>query len=329
MVPPTTPARSVSEADLQALLDHRLLFVTGKGGVGKTSLSAALARLAAQQGKRVLLGDLDGRGDLANAFESGPLSFEPTKVANNIWAMSMDTEASMREYIKLNLKIPMVGGVGPVASAFDFLASAAPGVREILTIGKYCYEVREQHYDLVIVDSTASGHIISHLGAPDALRELIRVGPLLDQTSWMNKILHDGDITGVVMVAIPEEMPATETIELRDRLENETSISRAAVIINRVLPELFSTAEEEVFDRIITGKQRAALVDHAGETVEAVLAGATFASNLRRSRTQHIERLFAEFAGADDTVVVVPQLFVRTEGLRVTKLLATALSEEL
>lgn len=237
----------------------------------------------------------------------------------------MDTEASMREYIKINLKVPFVGSVGPVAAAFDFLASAAPGVREILTVGKYCYEVREQNYDLVIVDATASGHVIGHVAAPDALRELVRVGPILDQVSWMNDILHDHDRTGIVMVATPEEMPTTETIELRDRLENETSLGRAGVIINRVLPELFSEPEEQVFNEFRENKE--ALRETAGAAVDAVIEGAAFASSLRRSRTQHIERLFEEFAG--ETVLAVPQLFVRSEGLRVTKLLATALSEEL
>ncbi len=310
------------------LLDHRLLFVTGKGGVGKTSVAAALGLLAAQQGKNVLIGDLDGRGDIASAFESGPLTFEPTKVADNVHAITMDTEASMREYIKLNLKVPLVGSVGPVAAAFDFLASAAPGVREILTVGKYAHEVRVQNYDIVIVDATASGHVIGTVAAPDALRELVRVGPILDQVAWMNDILHDHDRTGMVMVATPEEMPTTETIELRDRLENETSLGRAAVVINRVLPELFSEPEEKLFatfrantDQLSDG------CDSAAPAVEAVIEGAAFASALRRSRTQHIERLFAEFAG--ETVVAIPQLFVRTEGLRVTRLLATALSEEL
>lgn len=307
--------------------EHRLLFVTGKGGVGKTSISAALALLAERQGKRVLIGDLDGRGDLAGAFESSSLSFAATKVSNKVWALSMDTEAAMREYIKLNLKIPLVGSVGPVAAAFDFLASAAPGVREILTMGKYAYEVRERNYDLVIVDATASGHIIGHLAAPDALRELVSVGPVIDQVKRMNDVFHNPATTGVVMVATPEEMPVTETIELRDRLENETSLGRAGLVINRVLPELFSQPEEAVFRGFSTPKKRRLLRDHAGETVDEVLAGASFASNLRRSRTMHIERLFQEFSG--DTVAVVPQLFVRSEGLRVTKLLATALGEEL
>ena len=76
----------------------------------------------------------------------------------------MDTEASLREYLKLQLRIPVVGRIGPLAKAFDFVATAAPGVREILTVGKLCWEVRERHYDLVVVDAPASGHIVGPAG---------------------------------------------------------------------------------------------------------------------------------------------------------------------
>ena len=105
--------------------------------------------------------------------------------------MSMDTEASLREYLRLNLRIPVVGRIGPLAKAFDFVATAAPGVREILTVGKLCYEVREQHYDLVVVDASATGHIVGQLAAPQAINDLVKVGLIRSQTDWMLDILSD------------------------------------------------------------------------------------------------------------------------------------------
>ena len=105
--------------------------------------------------------------------------------------MSMDTEASLREYLRLNLKIPVVGRIGPLAKAFDFVATAAPGVREILTVGKLCYEVRERHYDLVVVDAPATGHIVGQLAAPQAINDLVKVGLIRTQTDWMLDILSD------------------------------------------------------------------------------------------------------------------------------------------
>ena len=104
--------------------------------------------------------------------------------------MAMDTEDSLREYLPLRAP-PVAGEVGPLARTFDFVADAAPGVKEILTVGKVCYEVREQHYDLVVVDAAASGHIAGQLSAPWTINDLVQVGLVRDQTRWMTDILAD------------------------------------------------------------------------------------------------------------------------------------------
>ncbi len=145
------------------LLDRKLVFVTGKGGVGKTSVAAALATLAAGRGKRTLVCEVDAKGNLADFFESGSTGFDPCEVEPGLFAMSMNTEASLREYLRLQLRIPLIARIGPLARSFDFVAQAAPGVKEILTVGKLCWEVRESHYDLVVVDASATGHIVGQL----------------------------------------------------------------------------------------------------------------------------------------------------------------------
>ena len=99
-----------------------------------------------------------------------------------LFAMSMDTEESLKEYLRLQLKIPLVARLGPLARTFDFVANAAPGVKEILTVGKFLWEVREQSYDLVVVDAVATGHITGQLAAPQAIQELVQVGLVKDQT---------------------------------------------------------------------------------------------------------------------------------------------------
>ena len=226
------------------LLDHRLLFVTGKGGVGKTIVAAALARLAARADKRVLVCEMDAKGSLAAAFESSPLTFAPRELSPGLFAMAMNTEDSLREYLRLFVRIPLLGRIGPLARTFDFIADAAPGVKEILAVGKLCYEVRERHYDLVVVDAEATGHIVSQITAPRAINDLVQVGLVRDQTNWMLDILEDQRTTGVVVVTTPEEMPVVESIELIERLNTTTKVAVAAVVANRVLPEPFGRGED-------------------------------------------------------------------------------------
>jgi len=310
------------------LLDRKLLFVTGKGGVGKSTISAALGLLSSRRGRRTLLCEVDAKGNLADAFETGQPGFQPQRVQADLWAMSMDTEASLQEYLRLQLRLPVIARIGPLARAFDFVATAAPGVREILTVGKLAYEVRQGHYDLVVVDASATGHISGQLGSPQAINQLVKVGLVRQQTDWMVDILSDPAITGLVVVATPEEMPVNETIELVGRLGKETDVDLAAVVVNRVLPELFSRSDEEVFEGLRVPPQRDRLQDVLDGPVEAVLEAARLAVTVRRSRAGHLERLRAA-VNPSVPMLYVPYLFSRSHGLRATGQLAEALSAEL
>jgi anion-transporting ArsA/GET3 family ATPase len=309
------------------LLDRKLLFVTGKGGVGKTSVASALGLLAAKRGRRTLVCEVDTKGDLSDFYGVGPLSFAPTEVRKNLWAMSMDTEESLREYLRLQLKVPLLAKIGPLARTFDFIANAAPGVKEILTVGKLTYEVRENHYDLVVVDASATGHVVGQLGSPVAINDLVKVGLVRNQTDWMIDILTDPDSTGVVVVTAPEEMPVSETLELIERLGSETDIDVASVVVNRVLPELFARNEEEIFNRLQDPETLPHLTDLVGEGVDRVLTGAQLAVDLRRARVPHLVRL-REGLPEGMPVLYLPYLFTRSHGVRATARIADSLGEE-
>jgi anion-transporting ArsA/GET3 family ATPase len=326
------PSRSAGVGDVPAvmssLLDLKLVFVTGKGGVGKTTVASALALLASTQGKRVLICEVDAKGDVAGFYEAPPTGFREREILPGLFAMTMDTEASLREYLKLQLRIPIVGRIGPLARAFDFVATAAPGVREILTVGKLCYEVRERNYDLVVVDAPASGHIVGQLSAPQAINNLVKVGLIRSQTDWMLDILSDHRTTGLVAVCTPEEMPVNETIELAERVNEETTVQLSAVVVNRVLPELFGRQEEAVFESLATPVPLGRLDELVGGDAGPVLDAARLAVTMRRTRATHLDRLRQ---GIDVAVpmLYLPYLFTRSHGLRTTRQVAASLGEEL
>ena len=310
------------------LLDLKLVFVTGKGGTGKTTVASALALFAASRGKRVLICEVDAKGDVAGFYEAPPTGFHEKEILPGLFAMTMDTEASLREYLKLQLRIPVVGRIGPLAKAFDFVATAAPGVREILTVGKLCYEVRERSYDLVVVDAPASGHIVGQLAAPQAINNLVKVGLIRSQTDWMLDILSDPRTTGLVAVCTPEEMPVNETIDLAGRIKAETTVQLSAVVVNRVLPELFGRQEEEVFDALSSELPTERLDALVGADAAPVLDAARLAVSMRRTRSTHLVRLRQ---GIDESVpmLYLPYLFTRSHGLRTTRQVAASLGEEL
>jgi anion-transporting ArsA/GET3 family ATPase len=220
------------------MLDKRLVIVSGKGGVGKSAVTAGLALLAQRNGLRVLAVEMGSPGGLSTHFSTGPLKFKPREVRPGLHAMAVVRSEALLEYMSLQLRIPGVGRFGAVARAFDALATAAPAIREIITIGKILWEVKEDKWDLVVADAPPTGQIGSYLRAPRSIAELVPTGRIRAQSDWMATTLSDPDMTQLALVTLPEELPTAETRETMQWLKKEQLVPPPVVIANRVLPEL-------------------------------------------------------------------------------------------
>ena len=173
-----------------------------------------------------------------------------------------------------------------------------------------------------------SGHIVAQIDAPRAIRELVHVGMVRDQTEWMLEILGDHQLTGLVAVTTPEEMPVIETIELVDKVRSTTAVDVAAVVANRVLPRWFDSADEAVFDALCDAEPQAVLASRVGAKVATVFSAAALARSRRSMATAHLDRLRAALPRGVP-MLLVPELFSRAGGRRAVSLVADALGQEL
>jgi anion-transporting ArsA/GET3 family ATPase len=199
------------------LLDRRLIFVTGKGGVGKSTVAIALGLLAARRGLRTIVAELASQERIQRSFEHEGELFAEVELAPDLYTISIDPQHAMEEY--LSVKTGRMGQALGSSRVFHAFAMATPGMRELLSMGKVWELAQLQRrtrgaapYDLVIVDAPATGHGVAILKTPRTFAEIARVGPIAHQGRTIATTIADREFTGVVAVATAEEMPVNETL---------------------------------------------------------------------------------------------------------------------
>ena len=208
---------------MPGLFDRRLIFVTGKGGVGKSTVATALGLLAARRGLRTIVAELASQDRVGQAFDRRGRTFEEVELAESLFTISIDPQLAMDEYLRV--KTGAVGQALGQSRLFQAFAMATPGMRELLSVGKVWELAQHERrsdggnvYDLVIVDSPAAGHGVGILRTPRTFAEIARVGPIAHQAGVIAATIADPDFTAVIAVATAEEMPVNETLWLRDAL---------------------------------------------------------------------------------------------------------------
>ncbi len=303
---------------MPGLLERRLVFVTGKGGVGKSTVAIALGMVAARRGLRTIVAELASQERVRRTFARSGEAFEEVQLADDLFTISIDPESAMEEYLRV--KTGPVGQALGSSRLFQAFAMATPGMRELLSIGKVWelaqFERRTSGasvYDLVIVDSPAAGHGVGILRTPRTFADIARVGPIAHQAKTIAATIADRDFTAVVAVATAEEMPVSETLWLRDALA-EDDVPLDAVIVNARYPQRFSDA-----DRARLQRARA-----KSDTPLATAAlGAALSEHARaRTQTEQLQRLRD---GLAQELVELPYLFAEQIGTPELESLAHAL----
>ena len=311
--------------ELDQFWSARVVIVAGKGGVGKTTVTAAMATVAARAGMRVLIVEVEGKSGLAATFAKPPLTYEETELAPNVSARTLTPEEALLEYLE-GAGLRRISHRLARSGALDVVATAVPGMPDILVLGKVKQLERGHRFDLVLVDAPAAGHAITFLTSAQGLLDTVRVGPIRRQAADVVELLHDPTRCQVVLVTVPEETPVNELVETAFSVEDRAGVALGPVVVNGVYPAFSRTfSSEPTPDRI---RKDAEALDVFVSDREAghLVAAARFRSERESVQRRQIDRLAT---GLPLAQVELPFVFTADVGPREIEVLADALTSQI
>ena len=292
------------------LAASRLLIVAGKGGVGKTTVSAAVAAAAARQGLSVLLVEIEGKSGLAGLFGREPLGYDEIELADGVRGRTLTPDEALLEYLREH-GLKRISKRLVSSGALEIVATAAPGIRDILVLGKVRSLEQTEAADLIVLDAPAAGHAITFLLSARGLLDAVKVGPINTQAREALEMLTDPARCQVVLVTLPEETPVNELIDTAYHLEDRVGVSLGPVVVNGIVPDI------EGLDVPPGEAAKAADTTLRKGELEALAAAADFRAERRALQTEQLHRL--------DQSLPLPQIHL--PALPVTSLGAAELDE--
>ncbi len=291
---------------MTSLLERKLLVVTGKGGVGKSTVAAAVGLLAAERGARTIVVEVGDQARLPELFGMGPAGGGvEIELERRLWSISIDPDRALLEWLQ-KLGGRMSGRVLASSSTFQYFAAAAPGAKELVSMVKIWELTQGQRwrrgaaaYDLVVIDGPATGHALGMLRSPSTFGAIARVGPIAGQSEQVRELLADPARSGFMAVAQATDMAVSETLELKHDLHEHIDRDLETVVVNGILPQRFTAAELERIARLNGSSRKDAVVRSAAQAARAVHDRARFQHNqLARLRRRGFEVLGVPFVFA-------------------------------
>lgn len=299
---------------MSLLADRRFVVIAGKGGVGRTTMAAALALALARQGKRVLLAQTRAKQRVDRLVGGPPVGQKLVRSAPNLWCVNMTPEAALHEYGLMVLRFEAVYHAVFENRFVHAFLRAVPGLDDYSMLGKAWHHTREKagvesngkhRFDTVILDGPATGHLIPMLRLPKVILETAPPGPLVRDATHMWRLLQDPAQTAIHLVTLAEEMPVSETIDLQRLIRDDLGLPLGALVVNAVLPDLIEehSPTAKFLDRVQPAHD---------SNLRMVCLRASLLRRRRRMQEQAIGKLSSEVFLPK---VFLPKLFVPELGL--------------
>lgn len=303
----------------------RAVVIAGKGGVGKTTVTAAFAVAAARAGLDVLVIEVEGKSGLAASFGKPPLTYKEEELAQRVRGRTLTPDEAMLEYLE-DHGLKRVSKRLVSTGVLDVVATAAPGMKDILVLGKVKQLERARAADLILIDAPAAGHAVNFLLSPRGLLDAVRVGPIRSQATDVIEMLSDPERCQVMLVALPEETPVNELVDTAYALEDRVGVALSPIVVNSMYPDLGidGAALDSITPQTIQDDAAAIDVFISDREAEDLAAAAEFRALRRAIQQEQVSRLTERLALPQ---IHLPFVFSSEIGPREIEGLATSFTE--